>query len=120
MLKDPLPTAESDILTSESCSEVLLQSPAILQVSADCSILFRVAAALQHKYIVTFALPEVCSSLRVSSLCRHFGVQISNLKLIRGSLLNTATYNHVFSFPDRYSAEGDSRREILKSIYKLL
>ena len=85
---------------------MLLHSPAILQVSADCSILFRVAAALQHKYIVTFALPEVCSALRVSSLCRHFGVQLRDLKLIRGSHLNTATYDHVFSFPDRFSPKG--------------
>jgi GT2 family glycosyltransferase len=120
MLKDPLPAAESDIQISENCGEVLLQSPAILQVSADCSILFRTAAALQHKYIVTFAPPEVCSSLRVNSLCRHFGVRLSNVKLRRGSQLNTAAYDHVFSFPDRYSADGDSRREILKSIYKLL
>ena len=98
MLKDPLPAAESDIRTIESCGEVLLRSPAILQVSADCSILFRVAAALQHKYIVTFALPEVCSSLRVSSLCRHFGVQLSNLKLIRGSHLNTGLMIMCFHF----------------------
>jgi GT2 family glycosyltransferase len=120
MPKDPLPAAKSRIPTSESCGEVLLQSPAILQVSPDCSVLFRVAAALQHKYIVTLAPPEACSSLRVRSLCRHFGVQLSNLKLTRGSQLKTATYDYVFSFSDRYSAGGDSLRETLKSIYKLL
>ena len=122
-LSDPLPAAASSVCnqTKENRLQILFQSQRILELSPSCRGLFSAAAALQNNFEITIALPEVCSSLRVSLLCRHFGVQLNDVKLVRLSELGDRSYDYVFSLSNAEPADsGRESEELMKSIYNLI
>ncbi|WP_159012451.1 glycosyltransferase family 2 protein [Bradyrhizobium sp. S69] len=121
---DPLPSFEQSEMppVTTRSGKILMQSTTILQISAQCSAMFRIADALQNKYSITFAVPEVCSALRVCALGRHFGVQLRDATLVRQSTQGTPEYHFSLSFSDHSLVGGAQKlnHDTLKSIYKLL
>jgi GT2 family glycosyltransferase len=123
-LHDPLQVGRN----RQTCGEpegdrpkVLLRSEKILEMSPISRALLSSASALRHKFDVTIALPEVCSSLRTMSLFRHFNLEPSYANLVRISDLTGHYYDHSFSLEDAQSNSfaAVNNQRVMKAIYAL-
>ena len=91
--------------SSEPEGRILLRSATILQDSPDCAAMLRCAAALESRYDITLALPEICSRLRLDTLSRKLGFRLGNTGIVRLTDIDGLAYDHTISFPD--TAFGD-------------
>jgi len=89
-----------------SMGNILLRSATTLDDSTDCGAMLRCAAALEAKYEVTLAAPEICSRTRIDALCRQFGLRLNKYKIAKLSDTAGSLYDHTISFPA--SAFGES------------
>ena len=67
---------------------VVLRSQTTIGMSDDSCALLRQAAHLGESYRVVIAAPEVCSRLRIRSICQQLDIKPANFELERISDLN--------------------------------
>jgi GT2 family glycosyltransferase len=90
---------------SASMGNILLRSATILDDSTDCAAMLRCAAALETRYEITLAAPEIYSRPRINALCRELGLRLNKYKTAKLADTDGSLYDHVISFPD--SAFGE-------------
>ena len=97
--QDPSTDAPPRIL-----GRVLIDSAAVLRDTPESAALLRCAAALQAMSDLTIAVPEICSRLRVQSLCRTHRLELRDYRLTRSDAVDRSSYDHVIPFFE--SADG--------------
>jgi GT2 family glycosyltransferase len=117
----PLAAECEPIVGPASAPSVLLSSSSIIQLTDDCLAMMRCARALRGTYKITFAAPEICSHLRIQSLCRHLGFQLDDFEVIRTPKEVNSTYDRVLIFPSATTLpSGSTPIDVLRSIYRSL
>jgi GT2 family glycosyltransferase len=90
---------------SASMGNILLRSATVLDDSADCIAMLRCAAALESRYDITLAAPEISRRPQIDALCRKLGLHLGKYKAAKLADTDSSLYDHTISFPD--SAFGD-------------
>jgi GT2 family glycosyltransferase len=85
---------------SASMGNILLRSATILDDSADCDAMLRCAAALESRYEITLAAPEISRRPQIDALCRKLGLRLNNYKTAKLADTDGSSYDHTISFPD--------------------
>lgn len=100
---------------------ILLRSGTTLQDSPDCAAMLQCAAALENKYEITLAAPEICSRLRIDSLTHKLGFHLSRPKIARLADVDGSIYDHTISFPDSaFGGKPLSNLESMKMLFDRL
>jgi GT2 family glycosyltransferase len=93
-------------MPATSIGNILLRSATALDDLTDCGAMLRCAAALETRYEITLAAPEICSRSQIDDLCRQFGLRLNKYNIAKLSDTEGSLYGHTISFPA--SAFGES------------
>lgn len=89
------PRAVEDPISAGNGPRVLVRTDRILDLSDHSRAIFECALALHERCRFTLGLPEVCSSLRLNLLSRHFELAVPHFDLVRNSEANAGMFDEV-------------------------
>ena len=92
------PDVEPLVPEDASREKILLRSANNIRLSDDTYAMLRCAANLAEKSRVVIATPEICSRMRIRSICQMLNVRLSNFEQRRLADENGELYREVISF----------------------